>query len=74
MQLGFSPKLPPILTDCGAAVCLPQVNNNIEGSVLTSYVKDSTTELKDYCNKTLNGLRANIPKDEVRPFSRFNCL
>jgi hypothetical protein len=50
------------------------VNNNIEGSVLTSYVKDSTTELKDYCNKTLNGLRANIPKDEVRPFSRSTTV
>jgi hypothetical protein len=35
--------------------------------ILVQYVKESTTELKDYCNKTLNGLRANIPKEEVEP-------
>lgn len=37
------------------------------GPVLIQHVKDSTTELKDYCNKSLNGLRAVIPKEEVEP-------
>jgi len=37
------------------------------GAVLIQHVKDSTTELKDYCNKTLAGLRSTIPKEEVDP-------
>jgi hypothetical protein len=43
------------------------VQNEDSSAPCLRYVKDSTTELKDYCNKTLNGLRANIPQQEVEP-------
>ncbi|CAM9266952.1 unnamed protein product [Chrysoparadoxa australica] len=40
--------------------------NSMKGPLMMNYIKDSTKELKDFCNKSLKGLRANIPK-ESRP-------
>ena len=41
--------------------------NDIAGGLLVQHIKEGTSELKDYCNKTMAGFKTSIPQDKVEP-------
>lgn len=45
------------------------VSNELTGPILVQHLKESTAELKDFCNKAVTGLRVPIPRahDDVEP-------